>query len=365
MSTNHPKTHAPTVGPTLDVVRSTESTARLRRAAGGTGEVRAFDDSDSVVLLVDDQLMVGETMRRALADAPNIVFHFCSEPSAAVMTAESIAPTVILQDLVMPGIEGLTLVREYRALEATRHTPIIVLSTREDPITKRDAFAAGANDYIVKLPDKIELIARIRYHSQAYLSRRQRDAAYKALHESQRQLMSANIELQRLSNMDGLTGLNNRRRFDEYASSEWRRALRDQVPLGLLLVDIDQFKHYNDANGHLAGDDLLRRVGETMRNCCGRPADLPARYGGDEFAIVLPGIQAQGLVNMGERLCQAIRDLKIEHLGAIAGPYVTLSVGGAVTVPTEERRLIDLVGTADRNMYQAKAKGRNKFIFHE
>ncbi len=109
-------------------------------------------------------------------------------------------------------------------LIARRRAP--TMSTREDPITKRDAFAVGANDYIVKLPDKIELIARIRCHAQAYLGRRQRDAAYAALQESQRQLMAANIELLRLSNMDGLTGLNNRRRFDEYAANEWRRALR-------------------------------------------------------------------------------------------------------------------------------------------
>ena len=365
MSTNHPKTHPQTVAPAPVAIQHNNPTARLRRAADAAGEQRIVDDSNSVVLLVDDQLMVGETVRRALANEPNIVFHFCSEPGAAVKTAERIAPTVILQDLVMPGVEGLTLVREYRALEATRNTPIIVLSTREDPTTKRDAFALGANDYIVKLPDKIELIARIRYHSQAYLSRRQRDAAYKALHESQRQLMAANIELQRISNMDGLTGLNNRRRFDEYASTEWRRAVREKAPFGMLLVDIDQFKHYNDTNGHLAGDELLRRIGETIRTCCGRPADLPARYGGDEFAIVLPGIQAKGLDSIGERLCQAVRDLKIEHGGAIAGPYVTLSVGGAVTVPTEEGGVVDLIGIADRNMYEAKAKGRNKFIFHE
>ena len=366
MSTNHPKPNPPAAAPTPVALRPNDATARLRRVADGARDLRVLDDSNSVVLLVDDQLMIGETVRRALADEPNIVFHFCSEPSAAIMTAQSIAPTVILQDLVMPGIEGLTLVREYRALEATRHTPIIVLSTREDPITKRDAFAAGANDYIVKLPDRIELIARIRYHSQAFLSRRQRDAAYHALHESQRQLLSANIELQRLSNMDALTGLNNRRRFDDYASTEWQRALREQVPLGLLLVDIDHFKHYNDARGHLAGDELLRQVGETIRTCCGRPGDLPARYGGDEFAVLLPGIQANGLDSIGERLCQAVRDLKIEHGGSVAAsPYVTLSIGGAVAVPTEEGGLLDLIGIADTNMYEAKAKGRNKFVFHE
>jgi two-component system chemotaxis family response regulator WspR len=362
MGTNHTKTHPPTVGPTPVAVRSNDPAARLRRAADGAAELRALDDSNSVVLLVDDQLMIGETVRRALADELNIVFHFCSDPGAAVMTAERISPTVILQDLVMPGVEGLTLVREYRALEATRHTPIIVLSTREDPITKREAFAAGANDYIVKLPDNIELIARIRYHSQAYLSRRQRDAAYRALHESQRQLMAANIELQRLSSMDGLTGLFNRRRFDEYASTEWGRALREQVPLGVLLIDVDQFKRYNDANGHLAGDEVLKRVGEAIRNCCRRPGDLPARYGGDEFAVVLPGMPAKDLDAIGERLRQTVQDLKIEHGDSFAAPYVTLSVGGAVTVPSEEGELLDLMAIADKNLYEAKAKGRNKSV---
>jgi two-component system, chemotaxis family, response regulator WspR len=365
MSTNYPKTHSPTLGPAPVAAHAHNPTARLRRAADAAGELRIVDDSNSVVLLVDDQLMIGETVRRALADEPHIVFHFCSEPGAAIMMAERIAPTVILQDLVMPGIDGLTLLRQYRALEATRNTPIIVLSTREDPTTKKDAFAVGANDYIVKLPDKIELIARIRYHSQGCLSRRQRDTAYAALHESQRQLMAANIELLRLSNMDGLTGLNNRRRFDEYALTEWHRALRERMPFGLLLIDVDRFKHYNDANGHLAGDELLKRVGETIRTCCTRPGDLAARYGGDEFAVVMPGIQAQGLRVVGERLCQAVRDLKIEHGAPLAGPCVTLSVGGAVTVPAERDKLVDLIDIADRNMYQAKAKGRNQFVFHE
>jgi two-component system chemotaxis family response regulator WspR len=365
MGTNHPETLSPIFGPAPAAVRSDDPSARMRRASGGAGEPRPFDDLNSVVLLVDDQLMIGETVRRALADEPNIVFHFCSAPGEAVATAERIAPSVILQDLVMPGIDGLSLVRKYRALEATRQTPILVLSTREDPVTKRDAFAAGANDYIVKLPDKIELIARIRYHSQAYLSLRQRDAAYGALHESQRQLLAANIELQRVSNMDGLTGLNNRRRFDEYTSTEWRRALREQVPLALLLVDVDQFKPYNDANGHLAGDDLLRRVGEAIRACCGRAGDLPARYGGDEFAVVAPGMHANGLDVIGNRLCQAVRDLKIEHGGSTAGPYVSLSVGGALAIPAEEGGLVELIDMADRNMYEAKAKGRDQFVFHE
>jgi two-component system chemotaxis family response regulator WspR len=263
------------------------------------------------------------------------------------------------------SFDGLTLVREYRARESTRKTPIIVLSTREAPKVKSDAFAAGANDYMVKLPDKIELIARIRYHSQAYLSQRQRDAAYRALHESQRQLLAANIELQRLSNMDGLTGLNNRRRFDEYASVEWHRALREIAPIALILADIDCFKDYNDTYGHLAGDEVIKRVAETIRTVCARAEDLPARYGGDEFAVVLPGTCVDAATIVGERLRKAVEDLKIENSARTTAPRLTLSIGCAVAIPKKEDGLLDLIENADKNLYQAKSKGRNNVIVCE
>ncbi len=122
----------------------------------------ASDDFGAMVLLVDDQAMVGEAIRRALANQPNVDFHYCANPAEALQLAEQIKPTVILQDLVMPGVDGLTLVRKYRAHPATRDIPVIVLSTKEDPAVKSEAFAGGANDYLVKLPDKMELVARIR-----------------------------------------------------------------------------------------------------------------------------------------------------------------------------------------------------------
>ncbi len=148
-----------------------------------------------MVLLVDDQAMVCEAIRRALANEADIDFHYCSDAREAMSTATHIKPTVILQDLVMPGIDGLTLVSQFRANPATREIPIIVLSTNENPQVKGQAFAMGANDYLVKLPDRIELIARLRYHSRAYLNQLQRDAAYHALRESQQQLMENNTEL--------------------------------------------------------------------------------------------------------------------------------------------------------------------------
>src|SRR5262245_38065909 len=140
------------------------------------------------VLLVDDQAIVGESVRRRLAGEPDVELHFCQDPTQAIATANRVQPTVILQDLVMPGIDGLMLVKFFRANPATRETPMIVLSSKEEPIVKADAFARGANDYLVKLPDKLELVARVRYHSRAYLNLLERNEAFRQLAESQRQL---------------------------------------------------------------------------------------------------------------------------------------------------------------------------------
>ncbi|MFA5189456.1 MAG: response regulator, partial [Verrucomicrobiia bacterium] len=140
------------------------------------------------VLLVDDQAMIGEAVRRMLLADKDINFHYCSDPTQAVKMATEISPTVILQDLVMPEVDGLTLVKFYRANPKTRDIPLIVLSTKEEPATKAEAFGLGANDYLVKLPDKVELIARIRHHSAGYIAQLQRNEAYRALMESQKKL---------------------------------------------------------------------------------------------------------------------------------------------------------------------------------
>ena len=137
------------------------------------------------VLLVDDQAMIGEALRRMLAPEQDIDFHYCQDPTKAIKMANRIHPTVILQDLVMPEIDGLTLVRYYRANPDTRHVPLIVLSSKEEALTKAEAFALGANDYLVKLPDRLEIIARIRYHSKGYINLLQRN-------EAQAQLEKAN-----------------------------------------------------------------------------------------------------------------------------------------------------------------------------
>ncbi len=140
------------------------------------------------VLLVDDQPMIGEAVRRMLAGEPDIIFNYCRDATKALAEADRVNPTVILQDLVMPEIDGLTLVKQFRAHEPTSETPLIVLSTKEEPTVKAEAFAIGANDYLVKLPDRLELLARIRYHSKGYINLLQRNEAYKALQDSQHRL---------------------------------------------------------------------------------------------------------------------------------------------------------------------------------
>lgn len=313
-----------------------------------------------MVLLVDDQAMIGEAVRRALSEESDIDFHFCSDPHQALNVAQQIKPTVILQDLIMPGIDGLDLLGQYRSAPGLRDVPVIVLSTKEDPKIKSAAFTAGANDYLVKLPDVIELLARIRYHSRSYLTLQQRDEAYRALRESQQQLLDTNLVLQRLIKSDGLTGLANRRYLDEYIEVEWHRAQRDNSELSLLMIDVDYFKAFNDRYGHVAGDDVLRQVGEALRASCNRAADLAARYGGEEFAVVMPGTASGGARLQAEKVRRAIEALGIPHELPKPGSPISVSIGIATLRPSEGNDPMSLIIKADEGLYLAKHSGRNQ-----
>lgn len=313
------------------------------------------------VLLVDDQVIVSESVRRALATQTDIEFRYCGNPGEAVASASSYMPTVILQDLVMPGVDGLTLVREYRANAATQDIPIIVLSTKEEPAIKSEAFALGASDYLIKLPNAVELIARVRHHSKAYLNQVQRDAAYLALHESQRALMEINAELQRLTHVDGLTGLSNRRYFDEFIDAQWKLATREETPLSVLMIDVDNFKRYNDTYGHLAGDEVLKAIAAAMRKSFARPTDLTARFGGEEFVVVLPATPPEALPALGERLLHNVAALNIAHTGSPLG-IVSISIGGATKIPSPGEEFLPLMENADTALYEAKGGGKNRII---
>jgi len=320
------------------------------------------NDLQSVVLLVDEQHFAHKAVRKMLIDAPDIEIHSCFEGLQAVATAEHLGPTVILQDINMSGINGLELLAEYRSHPAIAEIPVIMFSDTTDAAVKADAFRRGADDYIVKMPHPIELIARIRHHSRAYIDHLEREAALKALHQEKQKLAAANLELERISSLDGLTGIANRRHFDTIFDREWHRAMRETSPLSLIMCDVDYFKLYNDSYGHQAGDECLKLITSSLSNGMQRPSDLVARYGGEEFVILLPGTHARGAIKIAERLRKAIVALQLPHEHSTVLDCVTVSLGAATIAPMIKHQPKVLLLAADKALYAAKQAGRNQVI---
>jgi diguanylate cyclase (GGDEF)-like protein len=186
------------------------------------------------------------------------------------------------------------------------------------------------------------------------------------LRRRQRQLAAKNRKLRTLASCDALTGLANRRTFDQVLADEWRRAERCGAPLGLVLFDVDNFKHYNDRYGHPGGDECLRRVGKAIAKSVRDDEDLAARYGGEEFACILPETDRHGAARAAARIVDGVRALGLEHAGLADRRIVTVSAGAHATVPGVELRApAELIERADRALYAAKAAGRDRYVVAE
>ncbi|WP_052050828.1 response regulator [Leptolyngbya sp. KIOST-1] len=255
-------------------------------------------------------------------------------------------PDLVLLDALMPGMDGFEVCRRLQAIAQGNPAPMLMITGLEDEKSVDQAFAIGMADYVTKPIHWAVLRQRVR----RLISQ----------HRLEIQLREANYQLQQQTLIDSLTQVANRRRFDEYLLQEWGRCVRDQVPLSLLICDIDHFKHYNDHYGHPAGDRCLQQVATTLKQGIHRPADLVARYGGEEFAVILPNTPLEGATVVGDRLVQSVQNLSLPHAMAPT-TAVTISCGIASVQPSANGLPSDLVLSADQGLYQAKAQGRNQY----
>lgn len=309
--------------------------------------------SKGFILLVDDNPTNLSVLSHALKDAGFRV-RVAMDGESAVEQATEDLPELILLDIQMPGMDGFEACTALKANPATREIPIIFITASASTENKVKGLSLGAVDYITKPFQQQEVLARVRVHLKLrYLQQK--------VQEQKIALLAANRELERIANLDGLTQVPNRRRFDDYLEREWRRLARDGQPLSLILCDIDYFKRYNDYYGHQSGDACLQAVAQALDSAVKRPADLVARYGGEEFAIILPNTAAEGAVHVAKLLRMEVKHLAIPHAQSSASPHVTLSMGVSSTVPTFDTSAGELIAIADKALYTAKDGGRDAY----
>lgn len=312
-------------------------------------------DIPKVILIVDDNPTNLSVLSAALKKS-GYKIRVAVDGEGAIEQTLIDPPELILLDIQMPGMDGIETCTRLKQISQTKDIPIIFITASADVDNKVKGLSVGAVDYITKPFQHEEVLARVNVHLELRLLTRKVQAQALALKR-------ANQELERIANLDGLTAVANRRRFDAYLQQEWKRLMREQLPISLILCDIDYFKSYNDHYGHQAGDECLKVVAQTLKSTAQRPADLVARYGGEEFAIILPNTAPTGAVHVAEIIRKKILDLQIVHDQSEVSQYLTLSLGITGQIPTPHLSLHSLVHFADKALYAAKHRGRNNSLF--
>ena len=289
------------------------------------------------LLVVDDQPVNIQTLYQAFADDHQVLMATSGEQALALCASQH--PDLVLLDVVMPGLDGHEVCRRLQADAATRDIPVIFVTAHNDEAAETLGLELGAVDFISKPINPKIVRARVRTH-----------LTLKAQSDLLRQWVY----------IDGLTGVYNRRHFDERLAAEWGRAARSGSALSVVLLDVDLFKRFNDRHGHQAGDDCLRRVAAALLAGLRRPGDLIARYGGEEFVCLLPDTAPAGAVMLAEHLGAAVQALHIEHGDSTVAPVVTVSLGVCTQTGNLQGCVADLLRAADAQLYRAKSEGRNR-----
>lgn len=267
-------------------------------------------------------------------------------------------PDLVLLDIQLPGKDGYWVAQQMRITESGDWTPIIFLSGLDSELDVWRGIEAGGDDYLVKPVKPIVLAAKLRAMRRLLDMRRRLVTLSKELNE-------ANERLSHIVEVDALTGLVNRRGFDRILHNEILAARRENTPLTLMLCDLDYFKRFNDSSGHIAGDTCLKDLGRVLREVCIRPRDVATRYGGEEFALILPNTPRSGAMTFARAVSQLLKVRAIAHPDSPIGPLLTLSGGITTCVPDENTSTESMIMRADEALYAAKAQGRNRFFSFE
>jgi len=292
------------------------------------------------ILVVDDQPANIMVLGEALKNDYQVKLATNGLKGLEIASSDN-PPDLILLDIVMPGINGYDVCIKLKQDLHTQKIPVIFITAKDQEEDETKGLDCGAVDYITK-PFSLPIVkARVKTHLEL---KKHRDI------------------LEDLSTLDGLTGIPNRRKFDEQIELEWKRSVRESIPLSLIMIDIDYFKLYNDNYGHGTGDECLRKVAKTLSIAAKRPADFIARYGGEEFSCILPGADISQADIFATLLRKNIVELAITHEYSLASDVVTISLGVASVIPTTSKSYLSLIECADKSLYKAKSQGRNRCV---
>lgn len=312
------------------------------------------------LLIVDaepDRLSALESM---LAEARRWKVIAASTVAGALRVVHEGGIELVLSDLMAPSMGGLELCGQIKALPEAGQAPVVMLVPPENREQLSRLYEAGACDYIMRPLHLDEVVARVDAVVRSREEILRRAERERELVRANYRLEAANEQLQRASLVDPVTGLANRRSFDQTLDRVWRSGARDKFAVALLMIDVDFFKPYNDRLGHPAGDACLSRVASGLANAAKRPDDFVARYGGEEFAVILPRTDLDGALTVAERVHREIGKLGIIHPASPLGPSVTISQGVACRVPDHWSDPRFLINAADKALYEAKRRGRNR-----
>ncbi len=324
-----------------------------------------------IVLIDDDQdsCLLIKTFLGSIYHKDDIVEFFSGQAALEyfkldTQTASTQGVDLVLLDVLMPGLNGIEVCARIKANNAFDDVPVLMVTASNELEFLADSFEAGAIDFINKPIRKIELLARVGSALQLRNEVMMRRMREQELIELNLTLKQNNLMLEQLAIFDKLTGIHNRGHLDWALSREWANTQRNQSPLSLIMIDIDYFKAYNDAYGHLGGDDCLRQVAQTLLSRLKRKNDFIGRYGGEEFLVILPGVDHHDAMQLAEAFRIDIHVLSIPHTQSKNAKVVTISLGiSTLTHFNDNDHSDSLIHCADQALYQAKDLGRNRACF--